>query len=141
MDELYAIDFTLKRVYNKLENDKTNVKKFSCERPQVVLENRKTSIINFSKLCDIFKREKIEVKSFIDTELQVSSSLRGENDSILMINGIYRQKDVERVINKYIEKYVVCPILKCGSGDTNIVKKNRLTFLKCNTCKAEKVIS
>ena len=139
MEELYTIDFCLKRLYDKLEVDKSNNKKFSTDRPLLVIENKKTSIINFEKLCDTFKRDKNSVKLFIDNELQASSSICGK-DNILMINNIYTQKQIETVIGKYIDKYVLCSAIKCGSGNTEIIRKNRITILKCNSCNAEKTI-
>ena len=142
MDEKYTIEYSLKRLYDKAENDKLNGAKFKPkDRPNVIIQNKKTSIINFGNLCNSFKRKKNDVKLFIDNEMQTSSSLRGENDNILMINNIYNQKQIETVLNKYITKYVVCPAIKCSSGDTVIEKKNRLSVLKCNVCNAEKSIN
>lgn len=133
MDEKYTIEYSLKRLFDKA--GKTDKKKFRCEDVKLEIVGKKTSIENFQNLCESFKRQKEHVKNFIDNELRVKSSLWGGDDSKLLLCNMYKYQSVAEVINKYIEKYVVCSA--CISGNTVIEKIKGNIVLKCNVCNAE----
>ncbi|HEX7482192.1 MAG TPA: translation initiation factor IF-2, partial [Candidatus Bathyarchaeia archaeon] len=44
----------------------------------------------------------------------------------------------ERLLQRYLEGYVICPV--CKRPDTKIVKEKRLSFLVCNACGAKSSI-
>lgn len=140
MQELYTTEFLLKRLYEKLEDDKLNKKKFSLkEKPEIILQNRKTFIKNFIKICELINREPLHFQLFIDNELQVSSSINEEN--MLMLNNTYSKPQVEKVMNKYIMDYVICSEPKCLSGDTVLIRNNRISFLECKSCQSKKSVN
>lgn len=134
--ELYTTDFLLDRLFNQ---DSTNTKRFTSKKPVILAQNRKTAIVNFLELCDRFKRSPETVKMFIDAELQVSSSILDDN-RVLLLNNAYSQAQINDIFAKYIKKFVVCPQEKCGSGQTNIIKIDRINYIKCDSCGAKKAI-
>eukprot|EP00733_Pompholyxophrys_punicea_P002433 Pompholyxophrys_punicea_v1_NODE_1896_length_516_cov_1.253796.p1 type:complete len:141 gc:universal NODE_1896_length_516_cov_1.253796:37-459(+) len=140
MKELYTIDFLLDRLFEKLESDKKDSKKFTSKKPKIVIQNRKTIITNFAELCNIFNRDMNTVKSYIDNELKVTSSIFGDENDMLQINNIYKPSHIEEVLMKYIKTHVVCSEPKCCSGNTEIIREDRLVFLKCNSCHSKKSI-
>ncbi|ATZ80859.1 eukaryotic translation initiation factor eIF-2 beta [Bodo saltans virus] len=134
----YTVDFLIDRI--KKEHDvKKNNKKFASEMPDVFSQNRKTIISNFNKLCKGFKRDPEHVKKFIEDELHTSSSIFGE-DMMLLINTIYTRQQILSIFENYIKKYVVCPQIKCGSGNTDIIKEDRISHIHCNSCGCRKTI-
>ena len=143
MKELYTFDNCFKRIQEKYENSDRRGNKFGCDRPRILLEARETLIINFGKICSDLNRDKSLVKSFVEKDLDLKKNpprISGKDDEILTINGRYTQDNIMNVIKKFMDKYVICPA-KCGSGDTDIVKKERLVFLECSKCGASSCIS
>jgi translation initiation factor 2 subunit 2 len=139
MQSLYSTDFLVERLFRTLDAKGTNKKKFSMKRPIVENSNRKTHIKNFEELCNMLNREMDHLKNFIEKETHISSSINEKK--VLIIDATIRQPKIEEAIDKYAQKYVVCKEPRCKSGDTEIVKKDRLKFLICKSCGSEKAIT
>jgi len=137
IQELYTIDYCLNRLYKKVENDRENIKKYYPKRPNVVRQNRKTYITNFSELCKHCNRPENSIKSFIDERLQTPSSIKNDK---LCIDNMFKEEQIFDVIFKYVDTYVRCPEELCGSGLTELVRENRLLYLKCNACNSKKSV-
>jgi translation initiation factor 2 subunit 2 len=138
MEEIYTTQFLLNRAFEKMENVGKK-KKFSMKKPEVKKQNRKTYIKNFVTLCNSINRDINHVKTFMENELKVSSSIN--DDDMLMLNNIYHQGKIELVISKYAEKYIICSEPKCGSGNTEIIKENRISYLSCKSCFSKKAVN
>ena len=48
------------------------------------------------------------------------------------MNGRFKTANIENLLTKYISLYVFCPI--CKSGNTKIIRENRLKKKVCNNC-------
>lgn len=133
---LYSDEFLLDRLYKKIEG-KTS-QKYIVTKPISEKKNRKTFIINFGAVCTSLRRELNALKTYIETELQIDTSIMENN--VLVINKIYQQSDIEKVISRFIKTYVLCSEPKCGSGNTEIIKENRISYLVCKVCCSKKAI-
>jgi len=51
---------------------------------------------------------------------------------------ISKRASFERLLQRYMESFVICPV--CKRPDTKIVKEKRLSFLVCNACGAKSSI-
>jgi|SRR5665647_110274 len=138
MTELYPIKYCLDRLYEKAENDKAKTRKFSIKKPKILSQNRKTSILNFAELCQDLNRDINVVKAFIDDRLKTPSSICGKNEEILLIDNVFKVDQILNEIIKYAETFVICQ--ECRSGNTVLVKDNRLLYLKCNACNSRKTV-
>ena len=138
MTQLYETDFLMDRLFKELESKVGNKKKFSMKKPAVEKINRKTWITNFMELCSMLNREKSHFQNFIEKELNVESSLNESN--MLILDKMFLPEKVYDVVNKYAKKYVVCKEPECKSGNTEIVKENRIQYLVCHSCKSRKAI-
>lgn len=138
MQELYTTEFCLDRLYEKLENDRTNTKKFMVKKATILAKDRKTFILNFGDLCQAFKRDENTVKAFIDKYLEEKTSINENN--VLIINNMYKQKQIDDMFIEYMKTYVICQQKRCGSGDTKLERKDRFLFIICNKCGCEKSI-
>ena len=138
MQELYTTEFCLNRLYEKLENDRTNTKKFVVKKATILTKDRKTFILNFGDLCQAFKRDESTVKAFIDKYLEEKTSINENN--VLIINNMYKQKQIDDMFIEYMKTYVICQQPKCGSGNTELIRKDRFLYIKCHVCNCEKSI-
>ena len=136
MTNEYSDEFLLNRIFSKLEETKR--KKLIVEKLIIEKKNRKTFVTNFISFCDSTKRDSNSVKLYIETDLQIKTSLM-ENGT-LIINKVYPIGDIEKVFERYAKTYVICAEPKCSSGNTEIIRQNRINYIFCHTCKSKKSI-
>ena len=95
------------------------------------IQGNKTIISNFFQIADSLGREPEFFLKYILKELGTP----GESNKPLVILGIkVSASRINDKINEFAKKYVVCKI--CGKPETNLTKKNRIKFIKCNACGA-----
>jgi translation initiation factor 2 subunit 2 len=138
-DTNYFID----RAYNKLKiiNNSNNKKIFI--KPEILTHNRKTYIVNFIKYCDSINRDKEIVKKFLEKDMGALSSIISDNcfdeDTIgLKFTTIFKTQIVMNSITNYMKEYVLCKL--CKSGNTDIKKIEKISYICCNNCKANNAI-
>ena len=136
MKQIYDDNFLLTRLFTKLETNKKQ--KLVITKTQTKKQNRKTFVTNFSAICQSLKRTDITVKNFIENAIERSTSIM-ENGS-LVIPGKFEQAEIEKIFTDYVRSNVLCQEEKCLSGNTEIIKDSRVTYLVCKTCKSKKVI-
>lgn len=127
---LYSDDYLIERIVGKLSQGKT---KFVAKQPKSERKNRKTFFTNFVECCKNVNRDIEFVKTFYENNLGVSMSITG--DGSLMINKMYNEKEISEVYVRFLKEYVICP--QCGSGNTEMIRDDRLAFLMCNSCKSK----
>jgi translation initiation factor 2 subunit 2 len=135
MNTLYLID----RAYNQLKEYKNNDKKIFI-KPEIVSHNRKTYITNFIKYCESINRDSEKVRIFLEKDLGTNASIVSENSinddkSGLKFSTIFKTPIIMTSITNYMKEYVLCKL--CKSGNTEIKRINKITFVCCNSCKAE----
>lgn len=135
MESKYELNYLLDRVYDDL--GKRSKTKASFTPPEVARHNRKTYVSNFNSVCESFGRDSSDVKIYIERELQATSSITGTGQ--LCIDGMFNQINIQKILSEYVKHFILCS--HCKSKDTIIVKKDRIKFLVCRTCRAEKSIS
>lgn len=93
-------------------------------------EARKTSV-NISEIAGTLNRSVDHLVSFLCSELITTGSVN--KDGKLLLKGMFIRSEIQEVLRRYIEHFVVCKI--CESvEDTDIVRDKRLYFLKCSKC-------
>lgn len=139
----YTYDELLTRVFNIMREKNPDMitgekRKFVMKPPQVArVGTKKTSFSNFADICKLLRRQEKHLLNFLLAELGTSGSL--DINKQLTIKGRFQQKQIENVLRRYIKEYVTCHT--CRSPDTNMVKEERLYFLKCETCGATCTVS
>ena len=100
---------------------------------------KKTAFSNFSEICESLNRDKTHVNDYLIAELGTTTSEDGKGR--LLIKGKYNQKNIHKVLEKYILMYVQCGM--CKSLNTRISKNpaNRLYFLECINCGSSKSVA
>lgn len=131
MTESYKLDYLLNRIYSNL-NSINNKTKINLPKLQVTIENKKTFFSNYKKICEELNRNDNDLIKFIQKELVVNTSINGNEE--LVIDGVYREKQIEKILLNYIENFVKCKMCKCLQ--TTIMRENRNQILVCSKCKA-----
>lgn len=137
MQQLYTTDELLERLYSDLDS-KVQKKKFTLKKPQMTVLNRKTYIKNFEELCQNLRCDELHFKNYLKKELNTELSVNENN--MLILDTIRSSTMVETAVAKYAKKYVICLEPKCSSGDTEIIKENRIIYLQCHSCNSKKAI-
>jgi translation initiation factor 2 subunit 2 len=140
--QTYTTSELINRAYFKLkELQKTTKKTFI--KPEITFHNRKTYIINFIKYCESINREPEKVKNFLEKDMGAMASIVSQNSlndekSGLKFSSSFKNQIVMNSITNYMKEYVLCKL--CKSGDTEINKIDKITYLCCNNCKSNNAI-
>ena len=134
----YTIDYLVDRAYDIINKTKQK-KKTNFVKPEIINHNRKTYITNFIKFCESIDRDPHQIKKFLEKELSIQTSLIGESNladdkSGLKIDVNLRANAILNCIMGYMKEYVMCKYCKSA---TNIEKRDKLTYMKCQTCLSE----
>jgi len=107
------------------------------EMPKLVVNTvgMRTIIANFKEVADALDRDPQHILKFLTREMATAATYQ---DSRAIFQGKFRQESFGRLLQRYLDSYVVCPI--CKRPDTRIVKEKRLSFLICNACGAKSAI-
>lgn len=133
----YSLDFLLDRIYNEDTQKQIKKEKVNVTLPTVTRCNKKTCITNYKTICNNIKRLPEDVQKFFEVELQTSTSIDGNGNIILV--GDYGEGSIKKVFKNYIDKHVFCQ--QCKNLNTELIKKGKLTYMKCLVCFSEKTIN
>ncbi|KAJ3127311.1 hypothetical protein HK098_006490 [Nowakowskiella sp. JEL0407] len=129
-DRDYTYEELLGRIFTKMPSEsRGNV--IRIVPPQVVREGtRKTVFANVVDVAKSMHRTPEHVIQFLHTELSTHGSIDGAQR--LVIKGVFKSKQIETVLKRYIAQYVACKT--CKSPNTILTKENRLFFVQCESC-------
>jgi translation initiation factor 2 subunit 2 len=95
----------------------------------------RTIISNFKEAADVLDRDPQHILKFLTREMATAATF---HDSRAIFQGKFQRGVFERLLQRYMESFVICPV--CKRPDTKIVKEKRLAFLVCNACGAKSSI-
>lgn len=95
----------------------------------------RTTISNFKEIADALDRDPQHILKFLTREMATAATFQ---DSRAIFQGKFQRESFERLLQRYLESYVTCPV--CKRPDTRVVKEKRLSFLVCNACGAKSAI-
>ena len=95
----------------------------------------RTVIYNFKEIADALDRDPQHLLKFLTGEMATAATIQG---SRVIFQGKFSEDTFNRLIQRYIESFVVCPV--CKLPDTKIIKEKRLSFLICQACGAKTCI-
>ena len=137
---LYEDEYLLERIFDKLDGNTT--KKFVITTPIVERKDRHTFVSNFGQVCASLGKEEEIIRQFIEKELGKSSSeVTVTAGSVLVITKSYQQSAIEKILGDYAKVFVICAQPKCGSGNTELIKENRILYLVCKKCNCKSAIA
>lgn len=140
----YTTSKLIDRAYSKLKSIMNKSEKKAFCKPIVINHNRKSYITNFIAFCNSVNRDVDHVKKYIESDMNAITSLMSDNNineetSGLKFNSMYKKDLIMNSVTNYMKECVLCVL--CKSGNTEIKKIDRINYLKCNNCKADKALN
>jgi translation initiation factor 2 subunit 2 len=131
----YDYDELLKRACSQIPE--VSLKRERLELPRLLITTigMRTIISNFEEVADMLNRNPQHILKFLTREMATAATY---HDSRAIFQGKFRRDSFERLLQRYMESFVTCPV--CKRPDTKIVKEKRLSFLVCNACGARSSI-
>jgi len=131
----FNYDDLLKRACEQMPE--VQAKRERLEMPRIMIQTvgMRTIISNFKEISDALDRDPQHILKFLTREMATAATF---HDSRAIFQGKFRTDSFERLLQRYLEGYVTCPV--CKRPDTKLVKEKRLAFLVCNACGAKSSI-
>ena len=110
-----------------------SAKRERLELPRLYINivGMRTVISNFKEIADILNRDPQHILKFLTHEMATAATF---HDSRAIFSGKFKRDSFQRLLERYLQNYVICPV--CKRPDTKIAKDKRLIFLECNACGA-----
>lgn len=131
----YDYEELLKKARSQLPEIGVKSKRLELPRLHYAKVGMRTVIHNFKELADALDRDPQHLLKFLSGEMATAATMQG---SRVIFQGKFSEDTFERLIQRYMESFVVCPV--CKLPDTKIVKEKRLSFLICQACGAKSSI-
>jgi translation initiation factor 2 subunit 2 len=114
-----------------------SLKQERLELPRLLITTvgMRTIITNFKELADVLDRDPQHILKFLTREMATAATF---HESRAIFQGKFRRESFDRLLQRYMDSFVVCPV--CKRPDTKILKEKRLSFLICNACGARSAI-
>jgi translation initiation factor 2 subunit 2 len=114
-----------------------SAKKERLELPRIFSSTvgLRTVISNFKEIANALDRDPQHILKYLTREMATAATYQ---DGRAIFQGKFRSDVFERLLQRYLESYVTCPV--CKRPDTRVVKEKRLSFLVCNACGAKSAI-
>jgi translation initiation factor 2 subunit 2 len=106
--------------------------RFEMPKVQGHIEGNKTIINNFSQIADILRREPEHLLKFLQRELAAPGILK---EGRLILGRKISSAQINEKIEKYAKSFVICK--ECGKPDTQLLKEDSVTVIKCTACGAK----
>jgi len=131
----YNYDELLKRACSQMPE--VSLKRERLELPRLYIKTvgMRTIISNFKEVADILNRNPQHILKFLTREMATAATF---HESRAVFQGRFKHDSFERLLQRYMESFVICPV--CKRPDTKITKEKRLSFLICNACGAKSSI-
>jgi len=122
----------LEEAYEQLPPEVFKRERLEVPRASCTVFGSRTFLNNFKEICDILNRDPVHLLRFLAREMATSGAIDG---SRAVFQGRFECETLDRLIRRYMDEFVICPI--CKRPDTKIIKEKRLSFLLCEACGAK----
>ncbi len=126
-------DSLLDRARSQVPEDafKRSGERFNVPNVQLMVQGNRSFWQNFQEIISILNRPGKEVLKYVAGQLATAGNIEGSN---AIFNGKFTPEQVDVVLNRYIESYVICPV--CTRPDTSMNKEAGAYYLVCSACGA-----
>ena len=125
----------LDRARDKIPDNISSRSRWKLPEPQILIEGSNTIFRNFNEVVSMMDRDDNHVYQYILNDLGTSGSRDGPR---ARFKGRIPPKRIKKTIVNYVNSYIICS--QCSSPDTNSVKEERTTLLKCQACGATRPV-
>jgi len=127
----YDYEELLKKARSQIPEVASKRERLELPRLHHSVIGMRTIIYNFKEVADLLDRDPQHVLKFLTRETATAATIQ---ESRAIFKGKFSQETLQRLLQRYMETFVVCPV--CKRPDTKIVKEKRLSFLVCEACGA-----
>ena len=131
----YDYENLLKRARSQIPEVVSKQERLEIPRLRQSVIGMRTTIYNFKEVADALGREPQHLLKFLSGEMATAATTQ---ESRAIFQGKFGADTFERLVQRYVEGFVVCPI--CKRPDTKITKEKRLSFLTCSACGAKSAV-
>ncbi|MCJ7469210.1 translation initiation factor IF-2 subunit beta [Candidatus Bathyarchaeota archaeon] len=131
----YDYENLLKRARSQIPEVASKQERLEIPRLRQSVIGMRTTIYNFKEVADALGREPQHLLKFLSGEMATAATTQ---ESRAIFQGKFGTDTFERLVQRYVEGFVVCPI--CKRPDTKITKEKRLSFLACSACGAKSAV-
>ena len=122
----------LDEAYKEVKQVNTSNQRFEVPKIEGHVEGKRTMLTNFFSIASYIRRNPEHFQKFMLRELAASGQREGDR---LILNIKIPSAKINSKIEQYVKEFVLCK--ECGKSDTELVKEDRLTFIKCLACGAK----
>lgn len=128
----YDYEELLKRARSKIPEPTSKRERLELPELHYSRIGMRTVIHNFKEVSGALNREPQHLLKFLTREMATAATVQ---ESRAIFQGKFGQDTFQRLFQRYMESFVVCPV--CKRPDTKIVREKRLSFLICDACGAK----
>jgi translation initiation factor 2 subunit 2 len=125
----------LDRARENIPLDISSSARWKLPEPKVMIEGSQTIIRNFSEIVDMMDRDGNHVYHFLQNELGTSGS---REEHRVLLKGRIPPRRIKEKLGNYVRTYILCE--QCNAPDTQFIKEDRTTLLKCQACGATRPV-
>ena len=131
----YDYESLLKRARSQIPDVASKQERLEIPRLRQSVIGMRTTIYNFKEVADALGREPQHLLKFLSGEMATAATMQ---EGRAIFQGKFGTDTFERLVQRYVEGFVVCPI--CKRPDTKKTKEKRLSFLTCSACGAKSAV-
>jgi len=128
----YDYEKLLKKAHSQIPEVVSKRERLELPRISHSVIGMRTIIHNFKEIAEALNRDPRHLLKFLTREMATAATMQ---ESRVIFQGKFSRETFERLIQRYMEQFVICPV--CKRPDTKIVKEKRLSFLVCEACGAK----
>ncbi len=125
----------LEQAYKEVKNVNTSGNRFEIPKIEGHFEGKKTILTNFMQIVSHLRRDVSHFQKFLLRELATQGQIEGDR---LVLNNKIPSAKINQKIEDYAKEFVLCK--DCGKPDTEFIKEDRLTFIRCLACGAKRSV-
>lgn len=122
----------LEKARKELPESVLKTERFEIPKVKGHIQGNKTIVSNFNQIANVLRREPEHLLKFVLKELATPGEIR---KGAVIIGRKVSASRVNEKIEKYAKEYVICP--ECKKPDTQLVRENKVMFIKCLACGAK----
>jgi len=128
----YDYEKLLKKAHSQIPEVVSKRERLELPRISHSVIGMRTIIHNFKEIAEALNRDPRHLLKFLTREMATAATMQ---ESRVIFQGKFFRETFERLFQRYMEQFVICPV--CKRPDTKIVKEKRLSFLVCEACGAK----
>ncbi len=121
----------LKKAKKSLPEVQSSSERFEIPKATGHVQGNKTIVNNFLQIAKTFGRDKEQLLKYLQRELATPAIVDGQR---LILGRKISSEFINNKIGQFANEFVLCK--ECKKPDTQLIKEDRVLFLKCTACGA-----